>query len=342
MKDKYLKGIFFFIVLVGSTIFLTGCSLKKDVEYDESKVKIVDLEEEDSSAEETADDEDTATEEEEDITDTSDVDFSNFSRDEQSVGEENENEYSLLSLTDEELSGYHRFTFVIQGKDGAEDLPSIVVDYKSALGSIRVDFNSMTSDSSGIAYQGSRSIDTEGITRIYHNISADQTEELYDIGVAESTPFYLSSSEVSAGKWNIILDVKYPGESDLEIELGSTSLSTEAQTIAGAVSSDGAAVTGYSYSVSGGQLVFIWTVTGSASKPIPSVSAELGEDGMLNVEFESVLSDKVSSAADEMELPSGIGLTYSDGAYHFEVGADSEFKLSASTSPNQVELTVKL
>jgi len=165
---------------------------------------------------------------------------------------------------------------------------------------------------------------------------------LYDIGVAESTPFYLSSEEVSTGKWNIVLDVKYPGESDLDIELGGTSLSSEAQTIAGAISSDGAAVTGYSFSVSGGQLVFIWTVTGSSSKPIPSVSAELDADGILDVEFESLVSDKVSSAVDDIELPSGIGFTYSDGAYHFEVGADSEFKLSASISPNQVELTVKL
>jgi len=342
MENKYLKVVLLSLVLIGSTVFLTGCVLKDDVEYDESKVKIVDLDgEEDTDAvEEDAEEEETG---EEDTTiETSDVDFSNFSRDEQSVGKENENEYSLLSLTDEDLEGYHRFTFVIQGKDSAEDLPYIVVDYRSALGSVRVDLNGITSDSSGIAYQGSRSIDIEGITRIYHNISADQTEELYDIGVSESTPFYLSSEEVSTGKWNIVLDVKYPGESDLDIELGSTDLSTESQTIAGSISSDGAAVTGYSFSVSGGQLVFTWVVTGSTSKPIPSVSAELDADGILDVEFESLVSDKVSSAVDDIELPSGIGFTYSDGAYHFEVGADTEFKLSASTSPNQVELTVKL
>lgn len=216
------------------------------------------------------------------------------------------------------------------------------MDYRSSLGSIRVNLSGVTSDNSGIAYQGSRSINTEGITRIYHNISSDQTEELYDIGVSESTPFYLHSEEVSSGKWNIILDVKYPGESELEIDLGSTDFSTESQSITGAVSTDGAAVTGYSFSVSGGQLVFVWTVSGSSSKPIPSVSAELGEDGILNVQFESVTSDKVSSAVDSIELPGDIGFTYSSGAYHFEIGADSEYKLSASTSPNQVELTVKL
>jgi len=62
------------------------------------------LVEEDAEEEETGE-EDTEIE-------TSDVDFSDFSRDEQSVGKENENEYSLLSLTDEDLEGYHRFTFV--------------------------------------------------------------------------------------------------------------------------------------------------------------------------------------------------------------------------------------
>jgi hypothetical protein len=240
------------------------------------------------------------------------------------------------------MSGYHRFTFVLTAKEDGEDLPYVIADYKPSLGSIRVDLNGVTTDSSGIAYQGSRSINEEGITRIYHNISSDQTEELYDIGVSNSTPFYLYYEEVSTGKWNVVLDVKYPGESDLEVDLGSSEFSTEAQEIEGGTSTDGAAVTGYSYSVSGGQLMFVWTVTGSASKPIPSVSAQLGEDGILDVEFESLVSDKVSGAVEDIELPGDIGFTYSSGAYHFEVGADSEFKLSASTSPNQVELAVEL
>ena len=319
---------------------MTGCTLKNDADYDESKIKIVDIDEdeENEEAEETIEEEEDNTPTETEET----TDYSDFSRDRQTVGEENENEYSLTSLTDEALSGYHRFTFALDGKDGAVDLPNVVVEYKSSLGSIRVDLNGITSDNSGIAYQGSRSINKEGITRIYHNISSDQTEELYDIGVSESTPFHLYSEEVASGKWNIILDVKYPGESELEIDLGSSEFSTEAQSIDGSVADEGAAVTGYSFSVSGGQLVFVWTVTGSSSKPIPSVSAELGEDGILDVGFESLSYDKVAKAVDSIELPGQIGFTYSSGAYHFEVGSDSEFKLSASTSPNQVELAIDL
>ena len=341
MKGKIFKTVLFSLVLFISAMFLTGCSLKKDVEYDESKVKIVDLEDEEEDTTTTETDT-TDTSEEKTETTPSATDFTNFSRDKQEVGVENENEYSILSLTDEAADGYHSFTFEIQGETDVVDLPYVVVEYKAALGSIRVDLNGMIADSSKIAYQGSRSINTEGIIRIYHNISADQTEELYDIGVSESTPFYVHSEEISSGKWNITVDVKYPGESDLNIDAGSTEFSNEAQAIVGAVASDGAAVTGYSFSVSGNQLVFVWTVTGSASKPIPSVSAELDEDGILDLAFESVLSDKVSSAADSIELPSGIGLTYSSGAYHFEVGVDSTFKLSASTSPNQVELAIEL
>ena len=340
MKRKQFKNIFLLLILGGSVVFLTGCTSKEASDYDDSKVKIVDLnedEEDDNSSDET---EDTSDETEDDSSDES-ADYSNFSRDQQMVGEENENEYSLLSLTDEELTGYHRFTFVMEAKENATELPYIDVEYKSSLGSIRVDLNG-TSDASGIAYQGSRSINKEGITRIYHNISSDQTEELYDIGVSESTPFYLHYEEISEGKWNVILDVKYPGESDLDIDLGSTDLSGEKQSIAGSTADDGAAVTGYSYSMSGSRLVFVWTVTGSSSKPIPSVSAELREDGILDVEFESLSYDKVSGTVDSIELPGQIGLTYSNGAYHFEVSADDEFKLSASTSPNQVELTIQL
>jgi len=341
MQGKYLKGVLLTLILLISSVLLTGCSLKNDVEYDDSKVKIVDLdeeEEEEETEEDTTEEEVEDTEEEDDV----DTDFSDFSRDEQVVGEQSDTEYTLSSLTDAEMSGYHRFTFVLTAKEDGEDLPYVIADYKSSLGSIRVDLNGVTTDSSGIAYQGSRSINTEGITRIYHNISSDQTEELYDIGVSNSTPFYLHYEEVSTGKWNVILDVKYPGESDLEVDLGSTEFSIEAQEIEGGVSTDGAAVTGYSYSVSGGQLVFVWTVTGSASKPIPSITAQLGEDGILDVEFESLVSDKVSGAVEDIELPGDIGFTYSSGAYHFEVGGDSEFKLSASTSPNQVELAIDL
>ena len=345
MKKKYLDIFLLGAILLGSSFFLTGCSLKKNTEYDDSKVDIVDIDEEDE--EDTTESNETSTEDEEaeeneESSETEDTDYSNFSRDEQTVGAENENEYSLTTLTDTAMSGFHRFSFTVEAKEGATDILYVTADYRSSLSSIRMDLNGITSDNSGIAYQGSRSINKEGIARIYHNISSDQTEELYDIGVSESTPFYLHYEEVFSGKWNIVLDVKYPGESELDIDLGSTEFSTEDQSISGSVADDGAAVTGYSYSVSGGQLVFVWTVTGSSSKPIPSVSADLGDDGILNVKFESVVSDKVASAADSIELPGNIGLTYSSGAYHFEIGAGSEYKLSASISPNQIELTVKL
>jgi hypothetical protein len=338
MKKKYLKIFLLLLIVGGSTLFLTGCSSKDDVEYDESKVKIIDLDEDEEEEIEESEQEEVEEEEEEDTN----TDYSNFSRDRQVVGEESETEYTMTSLTDESMSGYHRFTFTLEAKDDGEDLPYVIVDYRSTLGSIRVDLNGVTTDNSGIAYQGSRSVNKEGIARIYHNISSDQSEELYDIGVAESTPFYLYSEEVSDWNWNIVVDVKHPGESDLDIDLGSSEFSTDDQSIVGSVASEGAAVRGYSYSVTGGNLVFIWAVSGSTAKPIPSVSASLGSDGILDVEFESLTSDKVSSAVSSISLPSGIIFTYSEGAYHFEIGANSEFKLSASTSPNQVELAIEL
>ena len=340
MEKKYVKISLLVLVLASSSIFLTGCTLFDSTEYDENEIEIVDLDEEE---EESETEEDTTAEEEDTAEEESETDFSNFSEDAQTVGEENEDvEYSLSSLTDESLDGYHKFTFVMESDDTDAGVPYVVVSYKSSLGSIRVDLNQTTSDSSEIAYQGSRSINVEGVSRIYHNISSDDTEELYDIGISESTPFYVYTEDVSEGVWNIVVEVKYPGESDLDIDLGSTELSSDDQSIVGSVSDDGAAVTGYSFSVSGSQLVFVWTVSGSTANPIPSVSADLDEEGILNVEFESLSYDKVRTAVDSIELPSGIGFTYSSGAYHFEVGTDVEFKLSASTSPNQVELTVDL
>lgn len=333
---KYLKISMLGFLLLGSSFLLTGCTLKNS--SDEDNVEIVDLDDDNS---ENTEDSSQDTEEEE-TNDTENVDYTNFSEDTQVVGEESDAEYGLTSLSDESLTGYHKFTFVMSSDDEGAGVPYVNAEYKSSLGSIRIVLNQTTSDNSGIAYQGSRSINVEGISRIYHNISSNQTEELYDIGVSESTPFYLYSEEVSAGVWNVILEVKYPGESTLDIDLGSTELSSEDQSISGSVASDGAAVTGYSYSVSGGQLIFVWSVKGSSSNPIPSVSASLGDDGILNVAFESLEYDKVSGSASSISLPGSIGFTYSSGAYHFEVGADATFKLSASTNPNQVELTVDL
>jgi hypothetical protein len=274
----------------------------------------------------------------------SDFDFSDFSTLTQEVGSEGSSEYTLNSINDSAMGsdGYHRFVFNMEGKDGADELPNVVARYSSSLGSIRVDLNNTTTDNSGIGYQQSESIGVEGITQIYHNISADPTEELYDIGVSSSTSFYLTSEEVKEGEWNIILAVKYPGESDLEVDLGSEEFSMDAQTIDGAGASENAKVTGYSYSASGGVLRVVFLVSGSTDNPIPSVSAGYDASDNLDIWFTDLASNIVPESVD---LPSGVTMVRSsqgDGFVYELQGVSGEYKLSATLSPNQVVVEVKL
>lgn len=315
----------------GSKLF--GKEEKIEEKNEDEKVEVIDLTDEE--------DDDSKVVEEEDVT----TDFSEFSTGRQSVGEDgNTNEYTLLGITDTSYTGFHRFVFEMSGKDGVTQQPNIIADYRASLGSIRVDLNGTTTDNSGIGYQKSRDVNKDGVIRLYHNVSSDQTEELYDIGVVSSTPFYLYVSETSTGVWKVTLDVKYPGASEVEVDSGSGDFSKDEQTISGGGSSDGARVTSYSYNTSSGVLSLVFTVTGSSSKPVPSALAKY-EGDLLTLNFTSLVSDTIAKDGADVSLPGGIkmvaGMSGSSSTYTFE-GASREFRLSATTSPNQVVLEIRL
>lgn len=275
----------------------------------------------------------------------SDTDFSDYSEEDQSVGTKGSDEYELASVVDSSEDRYHKFVFQMEGKDSATDAPNITARYSASLGSIRVGLNMTTTDTSGIAYQAARSVGEEGVTQLYHNISADNTEELYDIGVAQSTPFHLSSTETDTGMWDIVVLVKYPGASTLSIDLGSTAFSTDLQEIDGATSTDGAKVSGYSYSSSGGVLRVVFLVSGSTAKPIPSASAAF--DGtVLKLTYSSLSSDVVRNGTGPVDLPGGVTMDWvasgSGTVYSITGVSGNDFKLSATQSPNQVILEMEL
>jgi hypothetical protein len=210
---------------------------------------------------------------------------------------------------------------------------------------VRVDFQGISGDSTGIGYQQERRIDQEGVLRIYHNISADADQELYDIGVSRSTIFYLTSEQIEEGKWYVILQVKYPGAADVDVDLGSEDFSEEDQSIVGVTAEDGATISAYTYS-GAGLLKLVWTVTSQVDNPIPSVRATYNEDDELVVTFDSLTTDRVAAFGDTLTLPSSVIAEVErvgDSSVYTFTGLEEvrEYKLSASLSPNQVILEIR-
>jgi hypothetical protein len=276
---------------------------------------------------------------------TGETDFSTFTTDTQTLGEESEVEFSIESLIETSKDGYHEFIFTLKTED-EEGQPYVVSSFISNMSVVRVDFQGISKDSTGIGYQQEKLIEKDGVTKIYHNISAQQDQELYDIGVTRSTPFELTSEEISQGEWNVTLKVKYPGERTVEIDMGSTEFSTEDQTIEGISATENASITSYTYGSSSGIMKLVWSVGGQGDNPIPSVIASYNDDDELIVTFESLSVDRVSNISETMTLPFGITATpertEQTSVYTFS-GMDgrAEFRLSALLSPNQVILEIK-
>ncbi len=287
--------------------------------------------------------EETSEEEEEEVNEVDTI--SGFSEDDQTVGEESSAKFTIDEISNASHTGYHAFVFVLSST--SEEAPYVNASYKSNLGVIRVDFNQIEDDNSGLGYQKEVSINKDGITRLYHNVSSDQTEELYDIGVSKQTPFKLVSEE-DDNSWIITIYVQYPGEtSDSDTDAGSTEFSTQAQSITGVDASKGATISSYTYGISGGVLKFVWNVSSTDANPIPSVNAEYDSENHLVVRFTSLKTDKVYLAVDGISLPGNLAMQTEkpgDATIYTISGFSSaqEYKLSAGTSPNQVILEIEL
>ncbi|KUK67568.1 MAG: Uncharacterized protein XD87_0046 [candidate division WS6 bacterium 36_33] len=332
MKKKGFITILL-LLAIGGLIFFLARKPKEEVELDEK---------EDTQVEEEVTEKGEEPKEEYEY--TGDTDFTEFSSDTQVLGEETEATFAIEELEDVSRDGFHQFTFTLT--TGDEEEPFVTASYLSNMGVVRVDFQGISRDSTDIGYQQEREVDKEGVLKIYHNISADADQELYDIGVSRSTIFFLTSEQIEKGKWYVILQVKYPGAADVDVDLGSENFSEDDQSIVGVTAEDGATISSYSYSSGTGLLKLVWTVTSQVDNPIPSVSATYNEDDELVVTFDSLATDRVAAFGDTLTLPSSIIAEVErvgDSSVYTFTGLDEvrEYKLSASLSPNQVILEIR-
>jgi hypothetical protein len=324
MKKKLVWTLILLLIVGGLIFFITR---KPDEQVEEEQEIVKEEEKEEEEVEE----------------ELETGDFSGFSTERQVLGEESEAVFTLEKVLDESKNGFHEFVFTLSSED--EDEPYVTASFMSSSGAIRVDFQGIGKDSSGIGYQQERSINKNGVLRIYHNVSGQSDQELYDIGVTKETPFKLFSEELETGKWNVVLQVKYPGESDVEVDLGSEEFSKGEQSIDGVGSEKNAAITSYTYGRPSGLMKLVWNVSADGDNPIPNVTASYNEKKELVVVFGSLVLDRVASFTKSMALPSSItGTVERSGeksTYIFSGMGEREYKISASLSPNQVILEIR-
>lgn len=336
------KTILYISILILSSVLLTGCTKKSD--YDTSKVKVVGSDEQEEQKEETKEGK-TDTKDSKDLGYLSDP--SSFTKNTQTVGSSTEGKFKLVGITDGANSGYHRVSFEIEKLEESDTWPTVTAENISNKGVIRVTINNMFANSADIPFQDSRSINKGAIGGIYHAVTSKENTGLYEIGVSGENPFKLTSEDVD-GKWVVNLDIAYDLKySAPDMDLGSSDFSVNGQSIKGIEKDGGAKVTSYSYSTSGGVLKFVYTVASGASNPIPTVNASFDDMNILVVTFPSLESDKVSTWGKSITLPAGIVVDISrsgdSSTYRFGgIGANKQFKLSATKSPNQVIVEIKL
>lgn len=275
-------------------------------------------------------------------TDTSTL--TGFTTESKNVGSASESKYVIDGVEQTAMVGYHKFVFTLSSTDGVA--PFVNAEYVSSAGVLRLTFNGITDDNSGIGYQKEISINKDGIIRLYHNISGTSEIERYDIGVSKAPEFKIEATNVDKTH-QVIISVKYPGATTSSIDLGSENFSTEKQEISGVGSAEKASIAKYSYSSSAGVVKFVWTVSSTNENPIPSVIAEYDMEGVLNVTFSSLSMDKAVNAVAGIDIPGNMavntGRTGESSIYEFHgITTKKEFKLSATTSPNQVILEIKL
>ena len=129
------------------------------------------------------------------VIDNGNLDFSTYVTTTMNIGDKDEDGmFSLDEIKKTADSSVYKFEFVLSPKDSAMD-PYITATYIKSSGAIRVVLDRVNEDNSGIGYQKSLAINKDGVIKIYHNVSAKSTEELYDIGISKETPFYLEGRE---------------------------------------------------------------------------------------------------------------------------------------------------
>jgi len=338
------KNIFIYLlVLLSCTLLLTGCTKKTD-EDSNTEDTVVEEEQEEESSEES----EKKADEDEDLGYISDTD--GFTKEKQSLGVSNSFEYKLEDVEGSQKDGYHEFLFTVSSTQEGATTPYIVVEPVWASGLLKITIQNIFSDTSGITHDKGITVNKGAISGLTRAVTSLENTRIFNVGVSGTHTFKLEEEDSGDGSWVVSLKVSYDTKySAPTVDFGSTEFSSEQQSIEGVTSAEGAKISNYSYIYSGGILKFSLEVSSGASNPIPSVSGEYNESGVLEITFPSLEIDKVSgwTSSKSKLLAAGVTLSVSrsgeSSVYSFTgISSNKPFKLSASQSPNLVIIEIDL
>ena len=334
----------YILVLILSSVLLSGCTKKESEETDTQTDTSVTEQEE--IEEEKPEEEKPVEEKEESPQDSGNLE--GFGKEKVVLGQASEFEYTLDSIEAKEGEGYYEFTFKISSSQEGAVAPLFTVTPLLSKGVFRVSLTNIFDDNSTITHSKGVAINKGAITALTRIVTDSDTTRGYDIGVQGNNQFKVDMQQEGDSVWIFSVKVSYDTNySAPVIDFGSTEFSSEPQKIEGVTSQQGAKIVDYSYIYSSGILKFSLEVASGASNPIPSLTAQYNDEGVLVVTFPSLEQDKVSQWGSVINLPSGVNVEISrtgqESVYMFNGISDKKpFRIGASQSPNLVNIEIDL
>ena len=334
----------YILVLILSSVLLSGCTKKKsedtDTQTDTSGTQQEEKEEEKPAEEKPVE------EKEESPQDSGNLE--GFGKEKVVLGQASDFEYILDSIEAKEGEEYYEFTFKISSSQDGAVTPLFTVTPLPSKGVFRVSLTNIFDDNSTITHSKGVAINKGAITALTRIVTDSDTTRGYDIGVQGNNQFKVDMQQEGDSVWIFSVKVSYDTNySAPVIDFGSTEFSSEPQKIEGVTSQQGAKIVDYSYIYSSGILKFSLEVASGASNPIPSLTAQYNDEGVLFVNFPSLEQDKVSQWGSVINLPAGVKVEISrtgqESVYMFSgINNRKPFRISASQSPNLVIIEIDL
>jgi len=334
----------YILVLILSSVLLSGCTKKESEETDTQTDTSVTEQEE--TEEEKPAEEKPVEEKEESPQDSSSLE--GFGKEKVVLGQASDFEYTLDSIETKEGEGYYEFTFKISSSQEGAVTPLFTVTPLPSKGVFRVSLTNIFDDNSTITHSKGVTINKGANPALTRIVKFSDTTRAYDIGVQGNNQFKVDMQQEGDSVWIFSVKVSYDTNySAPAIDFGSTEFSSEPQKIEGVTSQQGAKITDYSYIYSGGILKFSLEVASGASNPIPTLVAQYNDEGVLVVTFPSLEQDKVSQWGSVINLPAGVKVEISrtgqESVYMFSgINNRKPFRISASQSPNLVNIEIDL
>ena len=335
----------YILVLILSSVLLSGCTKKESEKVDTQTDTSVTQQEE---KEEEKPVEEKPVEEKEESTQDSSGNLEGFGKEKVVLGQASEFEYILDSIEAKEGEKYYEFTFKISSSQEGAVTPLFTVTPLPSKGVFRVSLTNIFDDNSTITHSKGVAINKGAITALTRIVTDSDTTRGYDIGVQGNNQFKVDMQQEGDSVWIFSVKVSYDTNySAPVIDFGSTEFSSEPQKIEGVTSQQGAKIVDYSYIYSSGILKFSLEVASGASNPIPSLTAQYNDEGVLFVNFPSLEQDKVSQWGSVINLPAGVKVEISrtgqESVYMFSgINNRKPFRISASQSPNLVNIEIDL